>query len=559
MSHKLPNEILLNISAWVANNSSLDLKPLTLVDRQWYSVAAPSLLSTISVTSLGNLLELCDHLVSFGGSPSDGLPSALPKNARTIVISGVIWGRRADCCVGLEDLGEILGTGEEDTRNTDELDVSVPFDEIVSKLRSALPLLSMLDGLEWYGRFVGDYHLVRYLQKSGVIRHLSYGIDTQVSGVSFAYDQIAFLFDGLITLKITSESEPEHEMFSCIVYMMHRNPNLEEILFDCKYAESLNGKWQLQHIIYQDRQPFVWPNLKRLVLRFFQGDFWQSAEEVDQLAQFLIAHPHLETLVLHETCFEDSESETVLPLSLSAYPNSLPALKKLIGSPRLIAGVLESSAACASVTTIIDNSEEGFDDAGAKEPYADRILAALKNIPNNSVQRLTLEVPQLNRSVYAAFATAAPNIGFLDFLPDRFARRRTTTKDRSFNAQDDIPTSLNEFPKLDIVGSDIVVDFIKASTEDGEAAVLELARRVPRLKAIHCGQGILLSILRSSNGTPSISKDPVYLDNSDYDWDMFQVDWRHRPISRRRIPEAFGSDGEFDILIGQICWFKIVY
>ncbi|KAG8781350.1 hypothetical protein FRC12_021955 [Ceratobasidium sp. 428] len=549
MSHKLPNEILLNISAWVANDSSLDLKPLTLVDRQWYSVAAPSLLSTISVTSLGNLLELCDHLVSFGGSPSDGLTSALPKNARTIVISGVIWGRRADCCVGLEDLREILGTGEEDTENTDELDVSVPFDEIVSKLRSALSLLTVLDGLEWYGRFVGDYHLIRYLQKAGVIRHLSYGIDTQVSSVSLAYDQIAFLFNGLITLKITSESEPEHEMLSCIVNMMHHNPNLEEILFDCKYAESLNGKWQLQHVIYKNRQPFVWPNLKRLVLRFFQGDFWQSAEEVDQLAQFLIAHPHLETLVLHETCFEDSESETVLPLSLSTYPNSLPALKKLIGSPRLIAGVLESPAACASVTTVIDNSEEGFDDAGAKEPYADRILAALKNIPNNS----------LNRSVYAAFATAAPNIEFLDFLPDRFARRRTTTKDRSFNAQDDIPASLNEFLKLDTVGSDIVVDFIKASAEGGEAAVLELARRVPRLKAIHCGQGIILSILRSSDGAPSISRDPVYLDNSDYDWDMFGVDWRHRPISRRRIPEAFGSDGEFDILIGQVCCFKIVY
>ncbi|KAG8698946.1 hypothetical protein FRC09_006923 [Ceratobasidium sp. 395] len=545
MSHKLPIEILLNISAWVAKYSSLDLKPLTVVDRQWYSVAAPSLLSTISVSSLGNLLELCDHLVSLGEVSNNTLLSALPKNTQTIVISGVVWGRRADCRVGLEDLGEIGRTDEEDTENADEPDVTMPFYGIASKLRSALPLLAVLDSLEWYGRFAGDYHLVRYLQKAGVIRYLSYGIDTQVSG--------AFLFDGLITLKITSESEPEDEMFPFIADMMQRSPDLEEILFDCKYAESLNGKWQLQHVIYKNRQPFVWPKLKRLVLRFFQGDMWQTAEEVDQLAQFLVAHPHLETLVLHETCFEDSESDTALPLSLSAYPNSLPALRRLIGSPRLIAGVLESPAACASVATIIDNSEEGFDGAGAKEPYADRILAALKNNPDNSVRRLTLEVPQLSRSVYAAFATAAPNIDFLEFLPDRFARERTTAKDRSFNAQDDIPASLNEFSKLDTVGSDIVADFVKASTEDGKAALLEVVRRVPRLKAIHYGQGILLRILRSSDGTPSISKEPVYLDNSDYDWNMFQVNWRHRPISRRRVPEVFGSDGKFETLIGQIC------
>ncbi|KAG8717474.1 hypothetical protein FRC09_014228, partial [Ceratobasidium sp. 395] len=548
MSHKLPNEVALNISTWVAKDSSLDLKPLTLVDRQWHSVVAPPLLSTISVSSLGNLLALCDHLVSLGEVSNDVLLSALPKNTRTIVISGVIWGWRADCRVGLEDLGEIGHTDEEDTGDPDEPDVSVSFDETVSKIRSGLPLLTVLDGLEWYGRFAGDYHLPHELRwvPAPVQRMVAY---SDIWSFNLAYRQNACLFDGLIRLKITTEYEPEDGMFPFITDMMQRSPDLEEVLFDCKYAESLDGKWRLQQVIYKNQQPFVWPKLTCLVLRFFQGDLWQSAEEVDQLTQFLIAHPHLETLALHETCLGDSASETALPLSLSAYPNSLPVLKKLIGSPRLIAGVLESPAACASVTTIIDNSEEGFDAEGAKEPYADRILAALKNNPNNSVRRLTLEVPQLNRAVYAAFANAAPSIRFLDFLGDSFETKKTTTKDKSFSAQDDIPASLNEFLELDTVGSEIVTDFVRASAEDGEAALLELARRVPRLKAIHCREGILLTILRSSDGTASLSKEPVYLDNSDYDWTMFQVDWRHRPVSRRKVSEVWGSDGEFESLV----------
>ncbi|KAG9121454.1 hypothetical protein FRC07_002588 [Ceratobasidium sp. 392] len=540
MSHKLPNEIVLNISTWVAKDSSLNLKPLTLVDRQWHTVVAAALLSTISVSSLGNLLELCDHLTSLNEHSSDTPSSALPKNTKTIVIAGVIWPARADCHVGLEDLGEVGRGDEEDTDDPDEPDVSVPFDEVRSKLRNALPLLTILDGLEWYGRFAGDYHLVRYLQEAKVIQHLSYGIDMQ-----------AFSFDGLKTLKITSEYEPEEEVFLSIVDLMHRNPDLEEILFDCKYAESMSGKWQLQQVICHDQQPFIWPNLKRLVLCFFQGDLWQSAEEIDQLVEFLITHPRLDTLVLRETCLEDPQSETALPLSLSAHPDSLPVLKKLLGSPRLISGVLESSAACASLTTIIDNSEEGFDAEGAKGPYVDRILTALKKAPNNLVQHLGLEVPQLSQSIYAAFADAIPNVQFVEFLGDSMDLKKPTSKDESFNAVNDIPSGLNGFPKLDTVGSDIVADFIRASGTRAKPALLELAKQVPRLKAIHCGQGAFLNILRSPDGTPSISKKPVYLDNSNYDWTTFGVEWRHRSISRRKILEVWGSDGQFESLVGR--------
>ncbi|KAG8719675.1 hypothetical protein FRC08_002274 [Ceratobasidium sp. 394] len=552
MSRTLPNEIVLNISAQVGRDSSLDLKPLTLVDHQWHTVVSPSLLSTITVSSLGNLLELCDHLVSLNEHSSNAFQSAMPKNTTTIVIDGVIWAPRADCHVGLQDLGEVGRGDEEDTDDPDEPDISVSFEEVVSKLGTALPLLTALDGVEWYGRFAGDYHLVRYLQKAKVIRHVSYGIDMQVSSVSLAYRENAFLFENLKTLKITSEYEPEADMFPFITNMMHRNPDLEEILFDCKYAESMGGRWSLQEVICKDQKPFVWPNLKRLVLRFFRGGLWQSAEEVDQLVEFLVTHPHLETLVLRETCPEDSQSETALPLSLSTHPGSLPVLKKLLGSPRLIAGILESPAACASLTTIIDNSEEGFDSDGAKAPYINRILAALKKVPGNSIRRCTLEVPQLSRSVYGAFADAGPNIQFVEFLKDRLSLEKATCQAKDFNPVDDIPASLNAFPRLDTVGSEIVADFIRASGEDREAALIEFATRVSRLKAIHCGQGSFLTISRSVDGVPSISKEPVYLDNSDYDWMTFAVDWRHRPMSRRKVLEVWRSDGgEFEDLMNR--------
>jgi hypothetical protein len=246
------------------------------------------------------------------------------------------------------------------------------------------------------------------------------------------------LFEGLKTLAITSEYEPDQDMFPFIAAMLHRNPNLEKILFDCKFAESMSGMWSLQDVIYDDSKLFVWPNLQHLVLCFFKGDLWQSAEEVEKLLQFLVAHPHLETLVLRETCLEDSESETAIPISLSAHPDSLPRLKRLLGSPRLIAGVLESPVACSSLVTVIDNSEEGFDGEGAKAPYIDRIIAALEEVPDNSIRRLRLEVPQLSRSVYASFARVVPNVQFIEFLKG-FTTKETTPEDKNFNALVGLP------------------------------------------------------------------------------------------------------------------------
>lgn len=213
------------------------------------------------------------------------------------------------------------------------------------------------------------------------------------------------------------EKELDARILPYMTKMIYSNPDLEKLLFDCEGAEYLEWMYYLKDVICNGSHPqtsiFVWPKLRHLVLRCFDSGFWQSDDEVACLAQFLAAHSNLETLVLHKMAFQD---QNPLPLSLALYPGSLPGLKVLLGSPRLIAGVLESTAACSSITSIIDNSEEQFDEGGAKAPYIDRIIAALEKVPTNQVRRLQLEVPQLNRETYARLARVAPNVQSIEFL-----------------------------------------------------------------------------------------------------------------------------------------------
>ncbi|CAE6450231.1 unnamed protein product [Rhizoctonia solani] len=395
--------------------------------------------------------------------------------------------------LGLEDLGEQpRGPDEGDEEDAIPPDIQMEPDTIRQKVHAAFSHFVLLEGFEWYGRFAGDYHLARYLQQTKVIRHLAYGIDMFVSSESLAYREHAFMFEGLETLAVTSEYEPTLELFYAIAQMMHRNPDLRSILFDCKFAESMSGQWSLVDLIcdtsLENRPVFVWPNLSHLVLRFWKGELWQSAEQVELLTKFLVDHPGLETLILQETCLEDSQSETAQQLSLSPYPNSLPVLERLIGSPRLIAGVLESKAACSSVKRVVDNSEEGFDQDNAKIPYIDRIMGALANAPKNQVNRLRLEVPQLDREVYARIARVAPQVRFLEFLRP-FVADTTTPNAEDFSPQIDIPDALKNYPNLEIIGGHIVKDFAAALECDHEEAVLALAKQVPAIQAIHEGDG----------------------------------------------------------------------
>ncbi|QRW24794.1 26S proteasome non-ATPase regulatory subunit 12 [Rhizoctonia solani] len=355
-------------------------------------------------------------------------------------------------------------------------------DTIRQKVHAAFSHFVLLEGFEWYGRFAGDYHLARYLQQTKVIRHLAYGIDMFVSSESLAYREHAFMFEGLETLAVTSD-----------------------ILFDCKFAESMSGQWSLVDLIcdtsLENRPVFVWPNLSHLVLRFWKGELWQSAEQVELLTKFLVDHPGLETLILQETCLEDSQSETAQQLSLSPYPNSLPVLERLIGSPRLIAG----------------NSEEGFDQDNAKIPYIDRIMGALANAPKNQVNRLRLEVPQLDREVYARIARVAPQVRFLEFLRP-FVADTTTPNAEDFSPQIDIPDALKNYPNLEIIGGHIVKDFAAALECDHEEAVLALAKQVPAIQAIHEGDGRVIIIHRDSGREVTLIESPRFLNNDDFDW-----------------------------------------
>ncbi|KEP49925.1 putative 26S proteasome non-ATPase regulatory subunit 12 [Rhizoctonia solani 123E] len=550
MNRRLPEEILVEISNLVGQDSSFALKPLALVNRQWHSAVAPTLLAAISVTSLGKLVELCDQII-VSCSANHTLKSSIAKYTRTIVISGITNGDE-DSHLGLDDLGEQpRGPDEGAEEDAMKADIEIEPDTMRDNLRAALSQLVLLDGFEWYGRFAGDYFLARSLQQSKKVRHLAYGIDMFVSSVSLAYREHAFAFEGLETLAVTSEYEPSSDLFCAIAQMMQRNPNLRSILFDCKFAESMSGYWSLVDFICDttlpDQPTFVWPNLNRLVLRFWQGELWQSAEEVELLAKFLVAHPKLETLVLQETCLEDSESDSAQPLSLTNSPDSLPVLKRLLGSPRLIAGVLESRAACSSVERLIDNSEEGFDRDGAKAPYIDRIMNTVEKVPKNKIQRLRLEVPQLNRDVYAKIAQIAPGIRFLEFLRP-FEADNTTTSTSDFNPQTDIPAALNKFPNLEIVGAHIVNDFAEALDCSQLDAILELAKQVPTIKAVHGLEGIMTTVNRDPNGDVSVVESPRFLTNEDFDWVTFDIDWRHRSISRREIKKLRGLE-DTDVLV----------
>ncbi|CAE6470801.1 unnamed protein product [Rhizoctonia solani] len=520
MDCRLPNEILSRISKLVSQESTFDLKPFVLVNRRWHATAAPVLLAAISITSLSKLIKLCDQIVDYHSSGT--LQSTVAKWTRTIVISGTTDGS-ADSHLGLEDLGE-QPRGDDEGPEEDSLkaDVEMESNAIRDKVRAALSQLALLDGFEWYGRFAGDYHIARYLQQSKSIRHLAYGIDMFVSSVSLAYREHAFAFEGLETLSVTSEYEPTSDLVCAIARMMHCNPDLRSILLDCN----------------------------RLFLRFWKGGLWQSAEEVELLTKFLLAHPKLETLVLQETCLQGSEGETAKSLSLAKYPDSLPVLRRLLGSPRLIAGILESRAACASVERIIDNSEEGFDSEGAKAPYIDRILDALESTPNNQIQRLRLEVPQLNRNLYARIAQLAPKIRFLEFLRS-FDLDSTTPNDSDFNPLVDIPSGLNEFPNLEVIGGHIAKDFSKAlgnqeydriPEHQDHKGIMELSKQVPRIRAVHGLDGIVIPIIHHSDGEVSIMETSRFLQNEDYDWVTFDVNWRHRRVSHRELKRLRGLE-----------------
>lgn len=221
---------------------------------------------------------------------------------------------------------------------------------------------------------------------------------------------------------------------------MHRNPELQSILYDCQEGGTAVNRWHLASLICNpsassnDKSIAIWPNLRHLVLQFCQDSLWESAQEIDQLARFLIAHPKLETLFLYEICTPSCQIDTVRSLSLASHPDALPRLKQLLGSRRLIAGVLESRAACLSVQTVIDTEDGCVHDkqSNHKTPYVERILCALEKAPGNQIHRLNLGVSQPSCRLFEELARFAPNVRFLEFIQDE--NKHWVPQNDNFNA-----------------------------------------------------------------------------------------------------------------------------
>lgn len=199
------------------------------------------------------------------------------------------------------------------------------------------------------------------------------------------------------------------------------NPGLQRIVFDCEGLGYLpvNDRPPLANLIcdpsLSHNSIFVWPDLQYLVIRPLDT-WWKSSQGVELLAKFLAAHSKLETLRIFEYFGPNPPSPLTPPFSLAPYPDSLPSLKKLMGSARLIAGVLESRGACSSVQVVVQNELPEQEQNGWA--HVQRAIHALEKAPGNQIRRLSLQAPRFNHELYSKLAQLAPGIQFLELFPD---------------------------------------------------------------------------------------------------------------------------------------------
>lgn len=177
MSH-LPPEIITLVLRQVAADSTHALKPFTLLSHLWRSYASPLLLETISITSLGGLVQLCDHILD---TRSANGPSYFERCTTTIVLSGhVYFGTLMHPdLVGME---KYYITDEDFTKP----DTTLSAAEVDAKIQAAVSRFQKFNSLEWYGRFAGDELLVGRLQREGRIRSLILGTDIYLSEDGFS-------------------------------------------------------------------------------------------------------------------------------------------------------------------------------------------------------------------------------------------------------------------------------------------------------------------------------------------------------------------------------------
>ncbi|QRV83140.1 F-box-like protein [Ceratobasidium sp. AG-Ba] len=420
-----PDEILLDIVHYVGCCSSHDLRGIALVSRRWYLVAAPELLSTVRVTSLGDLVRLCDHLAEAHvaqnfllGHPisnSNNYVSMIEYHTRSISINGRDWppeiGVVGDYHTGLDEYqppgGSSLITAP---------DIQIKYRDMLSKLGAAIPHLKQLESLEWYGRFPGDYYLVNYLLQTRVLSRLILGIDNHYVRIPQSYCSIATGFKRLKEFSIETKSEYHLEALkSSVINVLHRSPGLERIVLWAGETGLLLGSIRMSPTT--PATLFVWPNLKHLEIGVLEDWFWNKLEDIELLTRFFCAHKQLQTLIIG--CCEHSYHKTHLAaFSLGSYPDSLPKLTCLHASLHMIAGILGSVSACSALETIVDTGASP--ERAIHELFVETILERLERAPSCRLQTLSIGVAGIHYELLRRFAQVAPCIGVLELKPPKF-------------------------------------------------------------------------------------------------------------------------------------------
>lgn len=172
----LPTDVISLVLKLVASDSTHKLKPLTLLCRHWRSCVSPLLLKTVSVTSLGSLVNFCDFII---GTRIIGDFSYFEHFTTTIVLSGnVDFHAVYDPTLGRSRYIEPDGFTTPDT--------DLREDEIDAIISDSLARFRALGSLEWYGRFAGDELLVVRLQREANIHSITMGIGTRLHRHGFS-------------------------------------------------------------------------------------------------------------------------------------------------------------------------------------------------------------------------------------------------------------------------------------------------------------------------------------------------------------------------------------
>ncbi|KAG8711636.1 hypothetical protein FRC08_015664 [Ceratobasidium sp. 394] len=539
-----PDEILLDIAHYIGICSSHELRSLALVDRRWYLVAAPQLLATIRVSSLGDLVRLCDHLASahvaqnflLGHPIANGhnYVSMIEHHTRGIVISGERWphgiGVVADYYTGLDKYQPPAGNGP-----LTAPDVEIKYQDMLSKLGASMPHLKQLGSLEWYGRFPGDYYLVNYLLQTRILSRLSLCIDNGRVKLSPSFCNIALGFKRLKHFNLeTASGDHSPALIHSTVSLLHRSPGLERLVISSTHSELFSKS--ISNSPVASESPFIWPNLRYLKITFVEASFWGEPKNVDLFARFLSAHRQLEVFIMNPCSYFYYDAPQLRSFSLTPYSDPLPNLKHLHASLPIIVGILENANACPSLTTLVDSGTRQIKPP-ALEPVLETLLQLLERISYPGLRRVCINVPQIQYGVFQRLSKVVPGVQILEIQSFGSEMSELAPKNAQLGDMlaEIITLGLGQFPRLHTVGGNITSIYNRAyavatnSPLPFNEHMLRLAEAVPKIRFIHVGNGALLAVLREPNQTPRLGWFDC-MDNIHGDWKSTRL-WRTRPMS----------------------------